>query len=284
MFLFLLIWALGANWIAYRKQFYFFPTDNKKETPFITLLQLGIGFGIYLIIALLIAPLIVNFLSQAISNQLNLQSSVLLVTGVQVFSLITLFCLLQLFFFYQSPDLLKKIWKNTSSPRSKPIEFDLGLGVMTWFISFPVVTILGELFDLFLKLFFNVKHFEQIAVKFVKQALGSPFSLIFALISVLIMAPLIEEFLFRGILQTYLKKRIGARSAILISALLFSLFHFSWNQGLGNISLIFSLFLLGVYLGFLYHRQESLWAPIGLHMSFNAISAFRILFFPEVAV
>lgn len=284
MFFFLLIWALAANWLAYRKQFYFFPADNKKETPFISLLQLGIGFAIYLIIALVIAPSIVAFLSGAIAGRLNMQSSILLVTGVQVFSLITLFCLLQFFYFYQSPDLLKKIWKNTASSRSKPIEFDLGLGVLTWFISFPVVTILGELFDFILKLFFDLKQFEQIAVKFVKQALGSPFSLIFALFSVLVMAPIIEEFLFRGILQTYFKKRVGARSAILISALLFSLFHFSWNQGLGNISLIFSLFLLGLYLGFLYHRQESLWAPIGLHMSFNAISAFRILFLPEVAV
>lgn len=286
MFIFLVVWSLGANWLAYRKGFYFLPPENKKEAPLITFLQLAIGFAIYLVIALFLAPLLLNYLVKSLGtiDSANASSSIALVTGVQVFSLIGLFCLLQFFFYSQNKDLLKKIWKNTASPRSKPIEFDLGLGVLTWFISFPVVTLLGELFDLFLKLFFGLQHFEQIAVKFVKQAMGSPFSLIFALFSVLVMAPLIEEFLFRGLLQTYFKKRVGARSAILLSALLFSLFHFSMSQGIGNISLIFSLFLLGGYLGFLYQRQESLWAPIGLHMTFNAISAFRILFFPEVAI
>jgi membrane protease YdiL (CAAX protease family) len=71
------------------------------------------------------------------------------------------------------------------------------------------------------------------------------------------------------------------RNAILLSALCFALFHFAPSQGIGNISLVGSLFLFALFLGFIYERQASLFASVGLHMTFNTVSTFRILFYPE---
>ena len=102
-----------------------------------------------------------------------------------------------------------------------------------------------------------------------------------ALFTILIAAPIIEEFLFRGCLMTYLKRYMPPKGAITLSALCFSLFHFAPSQGFGNISLVASLFVLALFLGFIYERQASLFASIGLHMTFNAVSTFRILFFPD---
>jgi membrane protease YdiL (CAAX protease family) len=71
------------------------------------------------------------------------------------------------------------------------------------------------------------------------------------------------------------------KKAIIFSALCFSLFHLAPSQGIGNISLVASLFLFALFLGFIYERQASLFASIGLHMTFNAVSTVRILFFPD---
>src|SRR3989304_2390656 len=68
---------------------------------------------------------------------------------------------------------------------------------------------------------------------------------------------------------------------IFLAGLCFALFHLAPSQGLGNISLIVSLFAFSCYLGFIYEKRGSLFASIGLHMTFNAVSTFRILFFPE---
>jgi membrane protease YdiL (CAAX protease family) len=98
-----------------------------------------------------------------------------------------------------------------------------------------------------------------------------------SVVSVVIFAPIIEEFLFRGCLQNYLKLHFGTKAAIQLSALCFALFHLTPSQGIGNFSLAVSLFLLGLFLGFLYEKQNSLFASVGLHMTFNTVSALRII-------
>ena len=98
--------------------------------------------------------------------------------------------------------------------------------------------------------------------------------------TIVIAAPCIEEFLFRGCLQSFLKQYMSTKGAILFSSLCFSLFHFSLSQGLGNISLCASLFVFALFLGFIY-ETGSLFASVGLHMTFNIVSAGRVLFFPE---
>lgn len=110
-----------------------------------------------------------------------------------------------------------------------------------------------------------------------KIALTNPPILIATLFSILIFAPIAEEFLFRYALQNYLKKYIKAKHAIIIAGLCFALLHISPSQGIGNIALIASLWMLGVFLGWVYERQGSLVASITLHMTFNVISTIQIV-------
>jgi len=282
MLAFIILWAILINWIAYKKGFYKLPSSLKKDGLNVTTFQLLISFGIYLVIALFIIPIFARFLlglMQKMNPELS-RMPIVLLTGIQVFGMAINFILLQLFLYKRDRGLYQKIWKNRERPPAHPIEGDLGFGLIAWFLSFPLVSILGEIVDKILK-GYGLDGYEQTAVKFVKAAMESPISIFFVLASVLILAPLIEEYLFRGVLQTYCRRRLGSRSAILISAFSFALFHYAPTQGLGNIPLLLSLFLLGGYLGFLYERQGSLWAPIGLHMAFNTVSALRIFFFPE---
>jgi len=86
-----------------------------------------------------------------------------------------------------------------------------------------------------------------------------------------ILAPIGEEILFRGILQTGVASLLGwgkptnrARwGAVGVTAMLFGMMH------TGTPHYIPALMLLGVLLGYVYERTGSLWVPIGLHMLFN---------------
>ncbi len=274
------LFTLAAHWFAARKGFFQW---GKGSVPHITGIHVLLIFGTYLLVTVVLVPFLAKIALLFLKAQMPTLKSLTIVTAsvVQVSVLVALFVLLLALMQRQNPKVLSSIWKDKTRARCDSIGFDFTLGAMTWILSFPLVSVVGELLDLLLKSLFHLKAYEQNAVKFVKMAANSPLALFLALFAVIIMAPLIEEFLFRGTLQTYLKRHLGARSAILLTALTFALFHFATVQGLGNFSLIISLFILGIYLGFLYDRQGSLFASIGLHMSFNGISALRIILFPE---
>ena len=81
-------------------------------------------------------------------------------------------------------------------------------------------------------------------------------SAIIALFTIIIAAPVTEEFIFRGMLQNWLKTKLGTKSAIITASACFALFHLSSSQGLGNISLALSLFSFACFLGFIYEKQK----------------------------
>ncbi len=91
------------------------------------------------------------------------------------------------------------------------------------------------------------------------------------LVSAVILAPLLEEIVFRGLLQTVFLESIGWTArwpAILSAAILFALVH----GGVAARQALPGLFVLGVVLGWLYERYNSLWPSIVLHMAFNVVN------------
>lgn len=261
-----------TNWIAWSRGFY-----HLDPTPAVSVrLKHVVGvFAIYLGMMLLIAPYIAHFLMY-LSGPAT--PSIEMVNIVQVLILTAVVVSLILFCNSQGKETMKKVWKNTSASHCKPVYIDIALGISAWFVSFPIVAIIGQLFDLVLYWYSGVEAYEQVAVRYLKNTLTSPSELTIALMTILVIAPAIEEFLFRGCLQTYFKRHLGTKAAILMASFCFALFHFSSSQGIGNISLIASLFIFALFLGFIYERQSSLFASISLHMAFNFASAMRILF------
>ncbi len=92
--------------------------------------------------------------------------------------------------------------------------------------------------------------------------------------TVAIMAPLLEEVLFRGIILHGLLKNYGAGISIAFSSLLFALIHGNIAQGLGA-------FLIGLFMGWLYWKTKSLYLPIILHFINNSISCVGMLIVPR---
>jgi membrane protease YdiL (CAAX protease family) len=120
---------------------------------------------------------------------------------------------------------------------------------------------------------------DQLAVEYVKAALKNPIYFVLAVANVSLFAPFIEELLFRGFLQTYLTNRFSTKIAIVLTSVLFAIFHFAPEQKLSNITILSSLFVLSCFLGFLYEKQKYLLSQMILHAAFNLISIFNLFFF-----
>ncbi|MCI0651494.1 MAG: CPBP family intramembrane metalloprotease [Planctomycetes bacterium] len=79
-----------------------------------------------------------------------------------------------------------------------------------------------------------------------------------------VVAPLTEEILFRGIIYRALAMHAGALPAASLSGLLFALVHF-------NVRSFLPLAVLGMALALVFQRTGSLWPVIVLHGSFNLV-------------
>lgn len=154
---------------------------------------------------------------------------------------------------------------------------DFFFGSMTWLVAYPIVLVLSQLISLIVSHIYKGPRLEQVAVQHLKATISSPMLFWTTVIAIIFVVPLVEELLFRGYLLTWLQKFFRNGISIILSSGIFSFFHYSASQGIDNIELLVSLFILACFLGYIYERQQSLWAPIGLHTTFNAISISMIL-------
>ena len=87
-----------------------------------------------------------------------------------------------------------------------------------------------------------------------------------AIFGAVVLAPLAEEVLFRGLLQSMLRTHFGHPwPAVIVASLMFASVHATAEpQGVP------ALFVLSLALGYNYERTGRLWSPIVLHAVFNA--------------
>ena len=77
-------------------------------------------------------------------------------------------------------------------------------------------------------------------------------------------APVLEEFVFRGMFLRALLSKYSDKISILISSILFALIHFHPIQ-------MFGALFLGLYFGYVFTKTKSLTTVIILHMIANLI-------------
>lgn len=100
--------------------------------------------------------------------------------------------------------------------------------------------------------------FAQNAASFLGTALISPF---------------IEETVFRVVILTQIAKRYGVKSGVGISSLLFGIVHLM-NGALdftSAVQLIISGTLMGILLGVVFVKEQSVWAGFTIHALYNAV-------------
>lgn len=93
----------------------------------------------------------------------------------------------------------------------------------------------------------------------------SPLALGVTFVVVVGVGPVAEEAFFRGFLFTTLQAYAGTRTAYVVSAFLFALFHF-------QVLAFPPLFVLGLLLAHLYRRTGSIWPPVVFHSVINGLT------------
>ncbi len=141
----------------------------------------------------------------------------------------------------------------------------------TWLIIFPMIFGMGlvaEVLTSFIPTTGPVfgKLYEQFEVLMSRLTLDVP-TMIFTAV---IMAPLFEEIVFRGIIQKgMINNGVSANKAIWITSILFGVIHMNLWQFGGAV-------LLGYVLGIVYEKTQSLLLPILLHLFNNLMATLLI--------
>jgi membrane protease YdiL (CAAX protease family) len=83
--------------------------------------------------------------------------------------------------------------------------------------------------------------------------------------SIVVLAPVVEEVIFRGVLFNGLRVRWPLLPALLITSLIFASFHFDEAR-------LLPLVLVGALFAYAYERTGSLWGAIVPHAGLNAVA------------
>ncbi|MBM4465802.1 MAG: CPBP family intramembrane metalloprotease [Chloroflexi bacterium] len=144
-------------------------------------------------------------------------------------------------------------WRALGLRSFKGAMVGLGCGLM----------ILSSIFNLFYSLFlalFGLRMQVDLAPLFAE--LDSPWWL---LAGGVIVAPVVEEVFFRGFVFAGLRQRYDWKKAALISSALFAVIHVTPTA-------MIPIFILGLIFAYLYHRSNSIWPAVLMHVSTNALA------------
>ncbi|MGY0411926.1 CPBP family intramembrane glutamic endopeptidase [Staphylococcus sp. mip270_02] len=163
--------------------------------------------------------------------------------------------------------LVKKGLKNT-----------LSYYRVTTFKIYPLCLILG----LVLPIIVITVYFVFISGDIIVTQFASEKEYIEMIISVLfisgIVAPIVEEIIFRGVLLKYIEDKTNILVAIISTSVLFSLVHLFNGKlvGLDFYLLIIAGTIAGMMYGIACYNYSSIWASISLHMFWNIGGIFVI--------
>jgi membrane protease YdiL (CAAX protease family) len=117
-----------------------------------------------------------------------------------------------------------------------------------------------------------VKHGQQV-VQDLETAHGPKLAVL--AVTALVVAPVVEELFFRGLLLRSLQRRVSAPTAVVLSALAFGLAHvvFDWGSGV----VLPALVALGMLSGIFAVRTGNLSRSILLHAGFNLVAVLAVL-------
>ncbi|NHC43594.1 CPBP family intramembrane metalloprotease [Bacillus sp. MM2020_1] len=91
---------------------------------------------------------------------------------------------------------------------------------------------------------------------------------ILSILSMIIIAPIIEELIFRGYLFNKWSETMGIKKSILLSSVLFALLHLNSN--------FIGLFICGLFYCIIYLKTKNLLVPILCHMLNNILSSIGV--------
>ena len=114
-----------------------------------------------------------------------------------------------------------------------------------------------------------VEEIEQQELVSLLQAGGHPVAMLLLVALAVVMAPIVEEIIFRGCIYRFLKSQTSLMAAQIISGCVFSIMH-------ANLLSFVPLILVGILLARIYEKTGNLRVSIWFHALFNAFSLLML--------
>jgi len=102
-------------------------------------------------------------------------------------------------------------------------------------------------------------------------------SAVILIVMAIVVAPVVEEFVFRGLLFRSLADRYGFWVGAIASAVPFGLTHVGIGTAVDLWALRITLTIVGVLLAWVHWRRRNLLANIAAHATFNVIGVIVVL-------
>ncbi|HKQ37113.1 MAG TPA: type II CAAX endopeptidase family protein [Verrucomicrobiae bacterium] len=161
-------------------------------------------------------------------------------------------------------------WRDILVSREQPVWKVLGIGLGVGLVVVPLTLVILNFVSVQLIKLFQMPPEKQTVVTIIEHTVEPTKRVWFALAAVLL-APAVEETIFRGIMYPYLKQRVGMWAAVTITSLIFAAIHM-------NTVIFIPLVFLGFVLTWLYEKTDSLLTPIATHAVFNATNFFMLVY------
>lgn len=216
---------------------------------------------VWVFVSVVAAQLLVGWLTILIVGKNNAGSPAV----TAIYSLISYLLALALIIFV--PTRFVKKWKTSREElglKELPTWTDIGLAPVGFVVSLILAAGLAAVFSIFP--WFNINEAQNVG--FSAYLAGG--EKLVAFVTLVILAPTVEEVIFRGFLYGKLRVKLGAVSSILITSLIFAILHFQWNVGV-------NVFALSVVLCTLREVTGTIYASILTHMIKNGV-AFYLLY------
>lgn len=143
------------------------------------------------------------------------------------------------------------------------LKLALGAGFALTMIALPMGWLISVIFDAF-----GFKAAPQVPVKLLQETHSWAKQILYSGTAILL-APIAEELLFRGILYPVVKHLGYPRLALIGTSLLFGAIHFNWMA-------LIPLSMVALILTLLYEETGDLMVPIVAHGTFNLVNVILL--------
>lgn len=160
-------------------------------------------------------------------------------------------------------------WKRLFGPSTPGnVPRQLMQGVVAFLIGYPLVIAFAYLWQQGLR-YFGWEIEPQMALQALAEA-RLDWLWGYAVFVAVVLAPVAEEIVFRGLLLPPLSRRLGVATSVFTSSIIFSMIHF-------HLAAAGPLFVFSVILSVAYIHTSSLIVPIVMHAVFNMVSIILFL-------
>ncbi|HBA85653.1 MAG TPA: hypothetical protein DCZ95_16350 [Verrucomicrobia bacterium] len=159
-------------------------------------------------------------------------------------------------------------WKGVFGLRSKRFFKALGTGLVFYLASMPFLWFYSLLYQAALKHIGYEPSWQEVALVLTGD---QPLWIrIYFFFMGIVLAPVFEEVVFRGILLPYFAQKWGVSRSVILISLLFAGIHF-------HIPALGPLFVISLALSLAYISTRSILVPIAMHGIFNAVNLTLML-------